>query len=36
MLEIKSLAIQANRNPSTIFKGISERSRTSWCYTKIV
>ena len=25
MLEIKSLAIQANRNPSTIFKGISER-----------
>lgn len=25
MLEVKSLAIQANRNPSTIFKGISER-----------
>jgi predicted DNA-binding protein (UPF0251 family) len=25
MLEIKSLAIQANRNPSTIFKGVSER-----------
>ena len=25
MLQIKSLAIQANRNPSTIFKGISER-----------
>jgi hypothetical protein len=25
MLEVKSLAIQANRNPSTIFKGVSER-----------
>ena len=25
MLQIKSLAIQSNRNPSTIFKGISER-----------